>query len=280
MSTSYNDTYSPQTVVRQVHKILHLNSALEKQDNTFYITTESTWNGYTKSLLAIPIICMSLGLLSVLVFQCVSCFTACCRKPGAVDPDPRQGYLNLLNLRIAFVVGLLIVLVYDQSILFGSSFLGDGVSTASDSLDYLDATFTTLNTYGDDLNDEDYELQEDFNKSYQINNCSQAEDLSSYISDYFGYVEDYTSLIVDIPDKVENAQDFLHQYGVDYKNKSIYVFYAMFIVCVGIYAVAMLFSQKWAVFAGIGTSNCVMTLTFIIVGVEMVILVSINRYLT
>jgi hypothetical protein len=268
-----NNSYTRQDIIEQVHEVPHLNSKLVEVSSTFDITPDSTWNEYTKSLLPMPLICLAIALLSVLVFQCTACCMCCCAKKP-VTRDSRTGWTNLRNCRIVFVIALLIVLFYDQSILFGSKYLGSGVSTANDGLDYISSTFTLLTTEGDTLTTDGNLALDDFNNAYTINNCNEAGTLSEYMDEYFTYVNDYTDLVSDIPGKCTDAQDALHKYGVDYKNKSIYVFYAMFIVCIAIYAVGMCFASKGVVFTGFCTADCVMIFTFLICGVTMIILVS------
>lgn len=266
----YNDTYSTSTMVEQMHQLPHLSSSLTTEDNTFDITVDSTWNSYTRSLLPLPLILMALALLSVVVFQCATCCAACCRKPNQA-PVQTSG---LWNCRIAFFFALAVVLLFDQSLIFGSKYLGDGVSTADDGLDFVGNTFTLLDNYGSDLTADGDALQEDFTNSANINNCDEAATLNDYMDDYFTYVDEYTSLVSDVPGKVNDAQDALHKYGVDYKNKTIWVFYGMFIVCLGIYALGMLCSSKLVVFAGMTVTDCVQIFTFLLCGVQMIILVS------
>lgn len=122
----YNDSYSPSAVVQELHAILHLDPALQKSSNNFDITVESTWNDYTRSLLPIPIICMSIGLLAVCAFQIGACCACCCRKPNTEVMT--HGNDTLRYMRIAFFLAFLVVLFYDQSIIFGNKYLSDGVS--------------------------------------------------------------------------------------------------------------------------------------------------------
>mmetsp|Transcript_128658 Transcript_128658/g.251980 ORF Transcript_128658/g.251980 Transcript_128658/m.251980 type:complete len:490 (-) Transcript_128658:340-1809(-) len=269
-----DDSYSRLTIVEQMHQVPHLSSSLSQQDNTFDITVDSTWNNYTKSLLVLPIICMSIALLAVLVFQCTTCCFCCCtKKPLSNDAALQSSNATKLwNTRIAFFVFLLCLVVFDQSLIFGSKYLSDGVSTASDGLDYVSDLFTQLDDYGEVLTDDGYVLQNDFELSYSENNCDQAQDLNAYISDYFNYVDDYTDLVKDVPGQCSDADDAIHKYGVDYKDKTVYVFYAVFLLCGIIFALGMVFSSKSAIFTGFALSDCVMIFTFLICGTVMIIL--------
>jgi hypothetical protein len=83
MSTTVDLDYSPSYIVRQTHDILHLDSRLNKVDNTFAITYDSQWNDYSKSLIPIPAICMVLGLSAIVILQIVLCLRICfknCRE--------------------------------------------------------------------------------------------------------------------------------------------------------------------------------------------------------
>jgi hypothetical protein len=271
----YNISYAPQNIVEQMHQVLHLTHSLAVTDNTFDITIHSTWNDYTQSLLPIPLICMTLALLAVLVFQCTTCCVGCCCKRAEPDEELRKKHLR--HYEIWFLLAFIVVLLFDQTLIFGSKYLGKGVDTADGGLDYVGDTFTLLNAYGADLTADGLVIQSDFINSANTNNCSEASSLNSYMDDYFVYVDDYTQQIQDIPNKVNDAQDALHKYGVDYKNKTVWVFYVMFIVCIVIYAVGLMLKQRVAVFVGITCSDLVMTLVFIICGVVMIILVRNDR---
>ena len=275
----YNDTYSVSETVKEVHQILHLNSHGQSSSTDFGITISSTWNDYTKSLLPIPIICMSIALLALFIFEMWACCACCCRTE--VDDDlplvqrrAKPVDYSLRYYRIGFLVFLIILVGFDQSILFGNKYLTNGVSNADDGLNYLESTFTDLNDYGDVLLADGYLLQDDFTNAYVKDNCQQANTLNSYLADYFSYVQDYQSYVADVPDKCNNAQDALHTYGVTYKNKTVWVFYAMFLVTAGIYTIGMVLSNKWVIFGGFCCAELVMTFTFILCGVVMILLVS------
>jgi hypothetical protein len=270
--TEYNISYTPQNIVEQMHQVPHLTGSLKATDNTFGITYDSTSNDYTKSLLPLPLLCMALALLAVIIFQCATCFAGCCCQRAVPDDEIRKKRLR--NYGILFLLAFVAVLLFDQTLIFGSKYLGEGVDTADGGLDYVGDTFSTLKTYGADLTADGQDIQTDFTNSANINNCNEANTLNSYMDDYFTYVDDYNQQIQDIPNKVNDAQDALHKYGVDYKNKTVWVFYAMFIVCIVVYAIGMVLKQRVAVFVGMACSDLVMIFVFIICGVVMIILVS------
>ena len=262
----YNNTYTVQDVVKQMHRLPHLDSALQTTSNDFGIYTDSTWNDYTKSLLPLPLICMSLGLLSLLIFQCTVCCCGCFRKaplPGTQRVNEWSATLSLRYLLGGFILMTVVVVLFDQVILFGNGYLSSGISTSDDALNYLQNTFNDLNTYGNDLIVDGYHLRNDFTNATIKDNCQQAATLNAYLVDYFTYVDEYLSYISDVPDKCSNAQDALHQYGVHDKNSSIWAFYSMFIVCAGILLVGMLFSNKYVIFGGFCTMDLMLFFVFI-----------------
>lgn len=274
----YNDTYSPSLVVKQIHHIPHLDSHLQDQSHDFDVSVDSTWNDYTRSLLPMPIICMTLAILSLFVFEIYRCCMCCSCCKGKLDPlingGRTPGSNMLIYCRITVFILVLMVLSYDQSIFFGSAFISDGVSKADDALTYLYNTFSALNSYGGDLTSEGYVLQDDLTGAAS-NGCSQASGLSSYIDQYFSYVDDYMSYVQDVPDKCNNAQDSLDQYGNNYKTSSIWAFYAVFAVCLAIFTFSICATNKTAAWGGFCFSDLVLWFTFVLCGVEMFILVSV-----
>lgn len=117
-------------------------------------------------------------------------------------------------------------------------------------------------------------MGEDFSASANVNNCDEANTLSSFLPDYFSAVDDYLSFVSDVPDKCTDAQDALHRYGVEHKNKTIWVFYGMFLVCLAVYTVGMCMSNKIVIYSGFCITDIVMFITFILCGVVMIMLVS------
>jgi hypothetical protein len=271
MTVIHNDTYTLLELVKQVHSIPHLNSALQKESNEFDVSTDSAWNDYTRSLLPMPIICMSVALLMLFIFQIASCCTCCGKNNNNLPKKPEIG---LRKWRIALIVILVIALVFDQGIIYGNHFLSSGISKADDSLNYLQDTFTSLDDYGNVLLKDGNKIQIDFQKSYDINNCAASSTLQDYFEDYFVYVNDYQSYVEDIPDKCSSAQDSLHLYGESYKNKTIWAFYAVFIVSIAVYAFIAFISSQMVLCCGMFTTHFLLTFTFLLCGVQMFIVVS------
>jgi len=269
-----NTSYSPSDIVKRMHEVLHLDSGLSEVSNQFDITTDSTWNNYTKSLLPIPIICMAIGLLAVIIFQISSCCYCCCKKKPLAPEyrDPNAPNVPLRNCWIAFAVFFIIVLVYDQSMIFGNEYLSDGVSTVNGGLDYLEVTFNNLTSYGDQLDGQGDRLVADFQASISTG-CAASNTFLANMDEYFSYVDEYQSYVEDVPGQCSDAQDAVHKYAVDYKDKTVWVFYAMFIVCLLIYLFGLLCKNKPTVFTGMCVTDIVMFLTFIICGVVMILLV-------
>jgi len=165
------------------------------------------------------------------------------------------------------------VLVYDQSLIFGNQYLGNGVSTVNDGLDYLESTFTTLNNDGNILNTYGVELLSDFENSVN-RGCTSSPAFVDSMDDYFNYVDEYISYVEDVPGQCADAQDAVHRYAVDYRDKTVWVFYGMFLVCLVIYLSGMAFSNKPVLFTGMCVTDLVMIFSFIICGTTMIILVT------
>lgn len=83
-SIVYNDTYIPSTIVRSIHNLPHLNYLLNKQSNTWDITSDSYWNNYSKSVLTLPLI---IGFSGLLLFFILLCILSCCNKEEVEDND-------------------------------------------------------------------------------------------------------------------------------------------------------------------------------------------------
>ena len=74
---NYDEDYSELTIVQRMHELPHLDSSLNSQSKEFDITYEEQWNGYTRSLLTLPIICGSMGVFLVLLLQLYLCGSCC-----------------------------------------------------------------------------------------------------------------------------------------------------------------------------------------------------------
>jgi len=262
-----------------MHQVLHLDSEARAVNGDFDITTESTWNDYTKSLLPIPILCAAIGLLGVFIFQMSACCYCCCKKRPVVPAtrDSNASNIPLRNCWITFLFFLVAVLVYDQSLIFGNQYLGNGVSTVNDGLDYLETTFTTLNNDGDVLNTYGVQLLSDFENSVD-RGCASSPAFVDSMDDYFSYINEYTSYVEDVPGQCADAQDAVHRYAVDYRDKTVWVFYGMFLVCLVIYLCGMAFSNKPVLFTGMCVTDLVMIFSFIICGTTMIILILVADF--
>lgn len=277
---STNGTYEIIDIVRQMHDVLHLDYHLKTQNSHYGITYESQWNSYSKSTLAVPIICSGLGLLILFTFQIVLCSRCCIRAckcgPPMVEvsasPSHASRTSQVIFIRTFFGFFFFVTLVYCQSILFGNGYLSDGVDKANNALSYLETTFTSLDTYGNDLTAEGTSVESDINSAYS-NGCTEAKLLISYFSDYFDYVDEYLSYVSPIPNKCEDASNELDTWGSTYKNRSVYVFYGVIMLCLILYLIGMLFSNKLTLYGGIAVSELVLFVMFVLCAVEMVILV-------
>ena len=273
---SYNSTYIPSDDVQGFHELPHLNAQLQRQSSDFGITADSQWNSYTQSLHPLPIICVSIALAAVVMFQlCFSLYYFWRHKPEVPYVHDRRVPTDpLRNCRIAFVLMLVTIAVFAQFIPVGNSYLTSGVSNSNNRLDYLDHTFTSLNTGGSTLNVEGNQLQLDFSDSYEINDCDAAQQLDNLLPAYYASVNEYLSYIEDVPDQTQSFQDALNLYAVRYKNNAVWIFYGWFAVCPGVFFIGMFFNSRRTVFGAVGLAELIMCFVYLVCLAGMIILVS------
>lgn len=99
-SIVYNDTYSPSIFVRSIHNLPHLNYLLNKQSNTWDITSDSYWNNYSKSVLTLPLI---IGFSGLILFFIMLCILSCCNKEEeeySSEDDEQQQQSNNNNRNV------------------------------------------------------------------------------------------------------------------------------------------------------------------------------------
>jgi hypothetical protein len=272
-----DDNYTPSAIIRKMHGVAHLNSDMQREDNTFAVTYEDRWNDYTMSLLPVPIICGSIALLVllfVILYQCRTYCTRCCPRKHITEDD--SYYETLWSYRVAFLVAIFLVLFFVQAIIFGNIYLTRGVHSTNDTLDYLQATFLSLNNSGAALHRDGDQLDQDLRDT----RCRAAKSLRAGLPAYFNAVEQYQALVFPIPLEIEHAQELLQLYGVDYKNRSVWVFYAVFTVCALILALGMALTTPSVFWLGSFLSNLLLIASFVLCGIVMAILVSICSVIT
>jgi hypothetical protein len=286
-----NDTYGPSFIVRQTHDILHLDSSLHEVDNTFNITVNSFLNDYTQSLIPIPAILMSLGLLAIVVLFVVHfiqlCRRCCCDSSSSnqdalteaihsngVKNANRYGFIG-----ICFFVFLVLTLLADQILLFGNESLSDGVNTAKDAVNYMDTLSSTLLDQGYVLQNYGTVLTTDFQSASSGTSCTIPSQYLTYIDDYNTYIQEFVDTVSPIPGQCSDVHDGLDKWGITYKNQTIWVLYAFLLLLVFIYGIGACFKQACPFYTAMIWSELWMIIIFIAVGVELVILVVVSHSL-
>ncbi|RYG69675.1 hypothetical protein EON64_02150 [archaeon] len=177
-------------------------------------------------------------------------------------------------LVVIFIFFGLSTIFADQMLIFGSVSLTKGVNRGIDALDFVQTTFTDLTNYGNNLTTDGNDIDYNLGQAAGIG-CTQATTLQGYLPQYFGYVDDYLSYVEPVPDKCDDASNGLQKYGVHYKNASVWVLYGTILVGVALYSLGMICKSKLTLKIGIGITELLMLVLFLVVGVQMVIVVSV-----
>ena len=217
---SLNKTYEPSELVRQLHRLPHLNNHLSPVSNTFDLTVANRpWNEYTHSLVPFPTILASLGALGVFIFLSYLLVRSCgwLKEWG---PDEIEGYVEDVfmlqrdsegstDLRRVlagrnkamrvFVVCLLVVIMCNQGIFIGLHWMDDAVSTFDDSLRTIKQTFAELTTQGNGLESAGLAIGD--NLAAALPTCPRAANTLPVLQQYEDSVEAYLYLVSPIPDR-------------------------------------------------------------------------------
>lgn len=281
-----NDNYSPTGIVEQCHKILHLDNHLQQVSNQFQAFHIHHWNNYVKSLLPVPIICSSLGILAVFTLQFFLILRMYNKKYRFLPKITMTGRKSLTLVKYAidprffllFKVFIILVIIFvDEILLFGSYYLQQGVNSAKDNISTLKGNITSLIDQGDNLYAYGNFLSNDLNTvtSFQSScNSSVLTSLNEGIStSYDVYVNDYLSYLTPLPGKCDDSDDNLDRWGIRYKNDSVWTIYSLFISLVVIYAISLRWKNKIISRIAVGFGECVTLVLFVLIAVEMVIVV-------
>ena len=179
------------------------------------ITYDSQWNSYTESVIPFSVFVGSLFLLSVLLFQCALCFRVCfnccvCgpRPTNIYNKDDEnkmqrvaiveKNIVSRQRIFIAFVLFFVLVLIVNNGLAIGMSWVYKGVdTTARDALDYIQDTFVVLVDTGNDLELSGNNLDEKVNGA--VPTCQEASVFNEIIVVYEKYVQDYIDIVAPVP---------------------------------------------------------------------------------
>lgn len=284
-----NDSYSPIFAVKQSHELLHLDSHLQKVSNTFNITYDSQWNDYSKSLLPVPIICMTLGIIGIFILQFSLCLRVCFTSCKCLPQVEGSSRLNSVSIRSTltgprfkiliwtFLLFAAFLVIADQALVFGSAFITTGVHDSKDSINFISSTFSSLDSYGHILLNDGYALEDDFTQAIN-SGCTQAQEALNEVPTYIDYVNEYLSYVSPVSSKCTDINDNLDLYGIHYKNATVWVFYIMLMVGVFLYGIGILVKSKLTLQLSIGISEILMIVLFLLIGVEMCILMGLADF--
>ena len=273
--TNYDEDYSELTIVQRMHELPHLDSSLNSQSKEFDITYEEQWNGYTRSLLTLPIICGSMGVLLVVLLQFYLFFSLFAK--GSKARETRASFADLIStiILICITIGALIAA---QIVLFGNAELDRGVSNLKDGLNYAEDTFIELTNSGYIL------IKNGNNVLKQLETaagtgCSEVDTLNEFIAEYIDSVEDYLKYVEPVPGQVSFYHDGVDRWLVSFKNNTIWVLYAVMMITIGLLFCGGVL--KFSCFTTLGyiLGQPLSLVYFAIVTVTMIALVSFNQIL-
>lgn len=283
-----NNTYHTLYVVRQTHRLPHLDENLNTVSNDFGITSDSLWNDYTRSLLPLPIIVGVVLIISVVAFQaallCRFCFKCCNCSPKNLRASTNT-YPSALNaarkidrsrtcLIIFFFVFCFLVVVAQHGIFVGRLHISDAVHKFSDSIDALSVTASDLVDIGYDMDTSGESVEDKVDAA--VPTCPQANNIYPYIETYDDAVGDYIDLMEPISGDSDNLDDYLHDVVLHNMKIAIWCMYAAIMGCVMIYLVAYACRSKTTMKVGIGLGEVMVILFTALCCAELIILVSLN----
>ena len=261
-------SYSAIPVVNQIHSLPHLNSALQDQSNNFGITYDAqqfSTNAYVKSLLPIPIIIEGICFLVVITYSiaicCRSCFS-CCKCgwlwKGREIPPIRRFYFGFF-LCVGFV------LVTNQMLILGNSFLQTGFSSAVDGFNTLTTNFNSIIYDTDSLNQDAYQLL----KYYSASNSNvQPYCDTSYLTyatnEFIRDINEISTSVSDIPGKTSSVANDIDKYGDYITTYILWFLYGVLTIGVLFYCLGLKCKSKCFLKFTIGFNEIVILLIFVI----------------
>eukprot|EP01040_Poterioochromonas_malhamensis_P008636 gene8636-9346_t len=258
--------YRPTDIVRQSHKILHLDKHLQLVSNDFKSSDLLEENDYYRSLLPIPLICAALGILALFILQIfliLRVFIKSLRFLPEVHVSGQKS-LSLLKysidprilLAFKFII-LIVVAVVDNIVVFGNIYLAQGVDSAKDSIGSISSNFSLLLNQGYSLNSTGASLQYDLYSA--SSSCNNAHDLAiDMSSNFFPYTNSYINYVAPLPGHCNDLEDGIEKWGEAYKR--------------------MWYKNRQVVRYSIGLGEIIMAITFVMIAIEMVIVMGLADF--
>jgi hypothetical protein len=270
-----------------MHNIPHIafvGHTLKHLSNDFGIYDGDYWNTYTRSLLGIPVMIMGLGGLALFILSLSLCLRICCKccrcVPTEIEDEDMGGRKRLLSADvnkssklqwvIIFFAGLAICV--DQVVIWGNRDLTVALNTVDNAMGFLDNSFQSLNTDGNNLEVLGAYLYGNASEA-SVNGCPLAgtylDEINSFnedVSEFVGYVEP-------LPGYLNQAQDSIHAYAIDDKNYSVWVLYSVAFVTAVLFIVGLYFKSKVTLQLTIALAIFDIIVLILLCGAEMVLLV-------
>lgn len=251
-----SENFSPSAEVENIHNVLHLDSQLMPSSNDFDVTYYDRWNDYTRSLIPIPAICLSIGILAVLSFQ----ISICCRSvkscykclPHAFAPvEKKMTMYRWIYILLTIFTILLVISAFIM--IFANIEISNALDVMNESFDFLSTTFRTLDNSGTQLFIEGRDLQGFITQAID-SGCGGASSVQGFISDYFDACTDYVDEVSPVRNEVDG---FLNIWWADgeYRTIIVYILFSVPMVLILLYSVGFLLRKKGFLMIDVGLSE-------------------------
>lgn len=241
---------------------------------------------YIERALYAPVVIFGLGALAIFFYLCGllwRCCCECCRcLPDA--EDAQYDYKRTTNT-VCFYLFVLFVLLFDQLVFVGNTEIDKGVTTLHGSLDDIYAlTFAvvsdaaTLLATGTAMKTQYAALKTQLQSSSDPTCNAYANQLGSAQSSINSFTSTMTSLhkaVRGLPGSVQDVQDYLDQYAMQYRQIGIYVIWGLAIVC-GLLFFAAKVVESMATMKAAVTLGVLTFVLYLLLGVPWVLIASLG----
>lgn len=280
--------YSPSWLVANFHSLPHIDFQGQPVSHTFNITSETNWDQpykvvYLQSVLYLPWTIMFWCLMAMLAFFISLCCRVCskygCAPQFDTDKitDPKvlvKFYDTVTRLLRVFIAVVVIVIITDNCIYLGSHNLDVGYNMGQDALNFFFDMFNAMTDVGESLETEGVVIAQDVANAAN-GACPQAATMTSYIVDFNSDISSFVSLVSPMAGKVDDYHNFLTDFAVQAKNGVIYGYWAVVLMVVASFVMAMWFQSKCALKFNIVWVSMMLVFLWIVCVGEMTALVRV-----
>lgn len=283
--------YSPSALVHQTHAIPHIYQG-KHVSHTFNLTSETNWNNiyqneYLLSVTTVPASIFYFLFLVMLLFFVVMCCRCCVKwctcAPNydvehITDPAVMKHYFNSVNsLSRLFVIVVVVVVIADQLIFLGSHHLDRGYNMGQDALNFFYNIFDELATLGTSLEQDGVDIANSADIA-AATTCPQAASMDSYIDTYNYDISNYMDLVNPMTSKVNDYHDILEDYAFKTKNLVLYNYYAVVMLLVLCFSLAVYYQSRWSLRFNIVWVSVLVIFLWALCTVEMATLMVISDF--